>query len=128
MQTEAMQMFGLQAPIFAFSHCRDVVAAVSNAGGMGTLGTTRDSVEELELMLGWIDDHVGDKPYGVDIMFASQAPKEFESMTSAKIISLVPEAHWFFVDEILRTHDIPPYSREEKEEVVLFEKPEGLIK
>ncbi|MEM9682652.1 MAG: nitronate monooxygenase, partial [Pseudomonadota bacterium] len=91
MQTDAMKMFGLAAPIFAFSHCRDVVAAVSKAGGMGTLGTTRDSVEDLEQMLSWIDDHVDEEPYGVDIMFASNAPREFESMTAQQIIGLVPE-------------------------------------
>ena len=118
METQAMKMFGLQAPIFAFSHCQDVVAAVSKAGGMGTLGTTRDSVEDLEHMLSWIDDHVDDEPYGVDIMFASNAPKEFESMTSKELIGLVPEENWAFVDDILRAHDVPPYTKEEKEEVV----------
>lgn len=118
MQTQAMEMFGLQAPIFAFSHCQDVVAAVSKAGGMGTLGTTRDSVEDLERMLCWIDDHVDDKSYGVDIMFASNAPKEFERMNAREIIGLVPDGHWAFVDEILRAHDVPPYSKTEKEKVV----------
>ena len=118
MKTEAMQMFGLEAPIFAFSHCRDVVAAVSKAGGMGTLGTTRDSVEDLEHMLTWIDDHVDDEPYGVDIMFASNAPKEFETMTYKEIIGFVPQAHWEFVDSILQQYDVPPYTKEEKEAVV----------
>lgn len=118
MKTDAMKMFGLKAPIFAFSHCQDVVAAVSNAGGMGTLGTTRDSVDELEHMLCWIDEHVDDEPYGVDIMFASNAPKEFENMTSQEIIGLVPETHWAFVDDLLRKYDVSPYTREEKEEVV----------
>ena len=118
MQTEAMRMFGLQAPIFAFSHCRDVVAAVSKAGGMGTLGTTRDSVEDLDHMLSWIDDHVDGEPYGVDIMFASNAPKEFERMTAQEIMGLVPAEYWAFVDELLRQHDVPPYTKEEREEVV----------
>lgn len=118
MQTEAMKMFGIQAPIFAFSHCRDVVAAVSKAGGMGTLGTTRDSVEDLEEMLIWIDDRIDDEPYGVDIMFASNAPKEFETMTSKEIMGLVPEEHWSFVDDLLLQYDVPPYTTEEKEEVV----------
>ena len=31
-------MLGVEFPICAFSHCRDVVAAVSNAGGFGILG------------------------------------------------------------------------------------------
>ena len=29
---------GAEFPLFAFSHCRDVIAAVSKAGGMGVLG------------------------------------------------------------------------------------------
>ena len=33
MKTAATEMLGIEFPIFAFSHCRDVVAAVSRAGG-----------------------------------------------------------------------------------------------
>ena len=118
METQAMKMFGLQAPIFGFSHCQDVVAAVSKAGGIGTLGTARDSVEDLEHMLGWIDEHIDSEPYGVDIMFASNTPKEFESMTSKQIMGLIPEEYWIFVDKLLRSYDVPPYSKEGKEEVI----------
>ena len=39
------EMFGIEFPIFAFSHCRDVVAAVTNAGGMGVLGALAFSPE-----------------------------------------------------------------------------------
>ena len=28
----------IEFPLFAFSHCRDVIAAVTNAEGMGVLG------------------------------------------------------------------------------------------
>ena len=28
---------GIEFPLFAFSHCRDVIAVVTNAGGMGVL-------------------------------------------------------------------------------------------
>ena len=38
MRTKATELVGIDLPIFAFSHCRDVVAAVTNAGGMGVLG------------------------------------------------------------------------------------------
>jgi len=34
------EQFGIDFPLFAFSHCRDVVAAVTNAGGFGVLGAT----------------------------------------------------------------------------------------
>ena len=52
MRTPLCDMFGIEYPIFAFSHCRDVVAAVTNAGGMGVLGALAFSPEELELIAG----------------------------------------------------------------------------
>ncbi len=68
MRTRVTDMFGIDLPIFAFSHCRDVVAAVSRAGGMGVLGALYFTPEELETELKWIDDHVDGKPYGVDVV------------------------------------------------------------
>lgn len=59
---------GAEFPLFAFSHCRDVVVAVSKAGGFGVLGATRFSPEQLEEELAWIDAHVGGAPYGVDVL------------------------------------------------------------
>jgi len=37
MRTELCRTLDIEFPIFAFTHCRDVVAAVSNAGGFGVL-------------------------------------------------------------------------------------------
>ena len=68
MKTELCEKLGIEFPIFAFTHCRDVAAAVSNAGGLGVLGAVGFSAEQLEIELKWIDEHVGDKPYGVDIV------------------------------------------------------------
>src|SRR5439155_229429 len=66
-RTRLCDTFGIEFPIFAFSHCRDVVAAVSKAGGLGVLGALAfPSPEALEVELRWIDEHVGGKPYGVD--------------------------------------------------------------
>ena len=68
MKNRLTEMFGIEYPIFAFCHCRDVVAAVTNAGGMGVLGALAFSPEQLELELKWIDEHVDGKPYGVDVV------------------------------------------------------------
>ena len=65
---ELCERLGIEFPIFAFTHCRDVAAAVSNAGGIGVLGAVGFSAEELEVELTWLDEHVGDRPYGVDIV------------------------------------------------------------
>ena len=72
MRTQLARDLGLEFPIFAFSHCRDVVAAVSRAGGMGVLGALYFTPEELEIELKWIDDHVDGKPYGVDLVMPAK--------------------------------------------------------
>ena len=66
MSTPIAERLGIEFPLFAFSHCRDVVAAVSKAGGYGVLGALAYSPDQLEIELSWIDDNVGGKPYGVD--------------------------------------------------------------
>ncbi len=68
MRTQLAEELGLEFPIFAFTHCRDVVAEVSRAGGFGVLGAVGFSPEQLEIELKWIDEHIGDHPYGVDIV------------------------------------------------------------
>ncbi|WP_261394860.1 hypothetical protein [Klebsiella michiganensis] len=40
MTSRICEQLGIDFPLFAFSHCRDVVAAVTNAGGFGVLCAT----------------------------------------------------------------------------------------
>ena len=72
MRTPICERLGIEFPIFAFSHCRDVVAAVSKAGGYGVLGALAYSPEQLEIELNWIDEHVDGKPYGVDFVMPAK--------------------------------------------------------
>src|SRR6185295_13905570 len=84
MRTALCDQLGIDLPIFAFSHCRDVVAAVSKAGGLGVLGAVGFKAEQLEVELAWIDEHVGDKPYGVDIVI----PGKYEGMQEVDVDKL----------------------------------------
>ena len=117
MRTPVMDTFGLEAPIFAFSHCRNVVAEVSRAGGMGTLGTTHITNDQLEIELSWIDRNSGGKPYGVDVLFPSALPEEYEGLTPETVKKFLPKEHRDFVDALLKKHNVPELSREESEEV-----------
>ena len=76
MRNTLCDRLGIDYPIFAFTHCRDVVVAVSKAGGIGVLGAVGFSPAQLKEELDWIDEHIGDKPYGVDIVI----PQKYEGM------------------------------------------------
>ncbi|MFE3453409.1 NAD(P)H-dependent flavin oxidoreductase [Nonomuraea sp. NPDC059194] len=110
MRTRVTDLFGIELPIFAFSHCRDVVAAVSRAGGMGVLGALYFTPEELELELKWIDDHVDGRPYGVDVVMpASYEGADFppEELVS-RLQGMIPGGHRSFVENLLAEHGVPP--------------------
>ena len=85
-------------------------AAVSNAGGLGVLGAVGFSAEELETELAWLDEHVGDHPYGVDIVI----PGKYEGMgeldpvkLEAELKAMVPEGHRTFAKTMLADHGVP---------------------
>ena len=110
MRTPICDRLGIEFPIFAFSHCRDVVAAVTNAGGYGVLGALAYEPERLEIELDWIDDHVDGKPYGVD--FAMPAKYEGqgggETATPEYLASLIPDEHRAFAESLMDEAGIPP--------------------
>ena len=110
MRTELCDVFGIDVPLFAFSHCRDVVAAVSRAGGMGVLGALAFTPEQLEVELRWIDDHVDGRPYGVDVIIpASYAGAELNGPDLAtQLAAMIPERHRQFVEDVLTRHGVPP--------------------
>ncbi|MGH6631985.1 MAG: nitronate monooxygenase, partial [Sphingopyxis sp.] len=68
MSRQIRDLVGAEFPLFAFSHCRDVVVAVSRAGGFGVLGGSSFTPESLDEELRWIDAHIDGRPYGVDIL------------------------------------------------------------
>ena len=111
MHTPLCDQLGIEFPIFAFTHCRDVVVAVSKAGGFGVLGAVGFTPEQLEIELNWIDEHIGDHTYGVDIVI----PNKYEGMDSnlsadelAKMLAdMVPQEHLDFAKKILTDHGVP---------------------
>lgn len=101
------EKLGIDFPLFAFSHCRDVVAAVSRAGGFGVLGATAFSPQELEVELAWIDAQVGGKPYGLDVLIPENMAAASEpGLTSAKLASRIPAEHSAFVTKLLADHGV----------------------
>jgi NAD(P)H-dependent flavin oxidoreductase YrpB (nitropropane dioxygenase family) len=100
-------MFGIDFPLVAFSHCRDVVAAVSRAGGFGVLGATAFSPHQLERELKWLDEHCGGKGYGVDVLIPENiATKGERDVTVSSVADRIPQRHSDFVRDLLKKYEV----------------------
>ena len=107
MKSPLCERLGIEFPLFAFSHCRDVVAAVSRAGGFGVLGATRHSPESIQIELKWIDDHVNGKPYGLDVLIPENLVTRGErGLTAAALAARIPQEHRDFVAELLKRNHV----------------------
>lgn len=106
MRSELCRKLGIEFPLFAFSHCRDVVAEVTNAGGMGVLGAVGHTPETLEIELKWIDEKVKGKPYGVDLLIPNKMEAKEGGVTAAELEARVPPEHRRYVEDLLKRHGI----------------------
>lgn len=104
--TELCQRLQIDFPIFAFTHCRDVVVEVTNAGGLGVLGSIKMSPEELDADLSWIDERVAGKPYGVDLIVPGVMAGKDESLSAEQVLEQLPETHKAFAEGVLARHTI----------------------
>jgi len=116
MKNKLCEMFGIDVPVFAFSHCRDVVVEVSKAGGMGVLGMARMDPERVEEELNWIDDHIDGKPYGIDVLMSGNVEDSGDLKFEPE--KLLPETHVNFVREMLDNAGIPPLPAEEEKTIM----------
>lgn len=111
MRTEICHKLGIEYPVFAFSHCRDVVAAVSKAGGLGVLGAVGFNAAELETNLKWIDERVGDLPYGVDFVIPSKYEGKGSQLSAEELEKslrdMIPQGHRDFAKKLLADHGVP---------------------
>jgi NAD(P)H-dependent flavin oxidoreductase YrpB (nitropropane dioxygenase family) len=107
MKSPICDMLGIEFPLLAFSHCRDVVAAVSRAGGFGVLGATAHSPETLEQELKWIDEHVDGKPYGIDVLIPENISTAGEKHVTWKSLeSRITPEHRDFTKSLLKKHGV----------------------
>ena len=117
MRTPLCEKLGCELPIFAFSHCRDVVVEVTKAGGFGVLGASTFSPEQLEAELAWIDRHVEGRPYGVDVIIPTSYDKESET-TTEDLETLIPDEHRAFMNRILDDAGVPQLPPDERARVL----------
>ncbi len=116
MKTKVADLLGIEYPILAFSHCRDVVAAVTNAGGFGVLGAVAHTPKQLEIDLAWIEEEVDGRPYGVDLLL----PQKYEGAEEGgldrdALRQLLPPEHQAFLDDIMARYEVPPLDADQQE-------------
>ena len=105
MKSPICEKLGIEFPLVAFTHCRDVVVQVSKAGGMGVLGAAGYDAQTLEVELNWIDQHIDGLPYGVDLI-APTSMAASDDDTRETMLSRVSTEHQEFAQNILAQHGI----------------------
>jgi len=107
-RTVVSDLLGVEFPILAFSHCRDVVAGVTNAGGFGVLGAVAHTPEQLEIDLAWIEEQTKGKPYGVDLLLPQKyAGADEGGLDREAVRQLLPAPQQQFLEEILERYQVP---------------------
>ena len=104
LRTKLCDLLGIEFPIIAFTHCKDVVAAVVNGGGFAVLGEAMHSPDEIAADIKWIRQRVGDKPFGIDLVLPASAPP---AGTLEDLLAKIPETHRKFAQEIKERHKVP---------------------
>ncbi len=106
MDNRVCEMLGIEFPLFAFTHCRDVVVEVGKAGGFGVLGAARMTPGELDRELGWIDEHIGGRPYGVDLIVPGAFVGKDANPSPEELLAMLPEGHKAFAAGVLEAHGV----------------------
>ncbi len=110
LRTKLCEMFGLEYPVAAFTHCKDVAVAVTNAGGLGVLGELTRTPEEIAQDIRWMRERVGNKPFGIDLVFPASVPA---TANMEDLEAQIPEEQRKFIQGIKERHNIPDPKRED---------------
>ncbi|MEQ1498960.1 MAG: nitronate monooxygenase [Novosphingobium sp.] len=123
MDNKVCRLTGCEFPLFAFSHCRDVVVAVSKTGGFGVLGATRFTPEQLEEELAWIDEHIDGAAYGVDVLVPETVdPRVADFASNEQRAAAISPEHRRFTADLLGKYGVAV----SPEDVVHFEGRAGI--
>ena len=104
LHTKLCDLLGIEFPIIAFTHCKDVVAAVVNSGAFSVLGEAMHTPEEIAADIKWIRDRVGGRPFGIDLVLPASAPPVG---TLEELQAQIPETHRQFAQGLKERYNIP---------------------
>ena len=102
MHNELCDIYGMDVPIFAFSHSPAVIAAVSKSGGFGVLGAAGMEPEELDQALKHISQECAGKAFGIDLIIPDNyVGSEQGGLTLEELQKHIPQGHRDFVAGLL---------------------------
>ena len=108
MHNTLCDVYGIDAPIFAFSHSPAVVLAVTQAGGFGVLGAAGMEPEQLDQALQMLTRACRGKSFGIDLIIPEQyVGREEGGLSLEKLQSLIPQGHRDFLDGLLDDYHVP---------------------
>lgn len=110
LRTRLTDEFDIEFPVIAFTHCKDVVAAVVNAGGLAVYGAGPLGPAQIDQDVRWIQERVGDKPFGVDLLIPASVPAQ---ASREELMEQIPREHWDFIQKIMQDYNIPPPTEEQ---------------
>lgn len=114
MRTAICDVYGIEMPVFAFSHSPRVVAAVSKAGGFGVLGASGMEPEELDRALSMIVRECAGKSFGIDMIIPDNyVGSEAGGYDLETLQKHIPQGHRDFLARLLDTYHVPQYPTEE---------------
>ena len=119
MRSPVCHMLGIEFPLLAFSHCRDVVAAVSRAGGMGVFGAVTYTPDQLREELAWIDANCGGKPYGVDLIVPNKMQGKGANLEPEALVAMLPPEHRDFAASVLEGAGLDASDLDERRNVMM---------
>lgn len=114
MSASLTETFDIEFPLFAFSHCRDVVAAASRNGGFGVLGAVELTPEELRVELDWITAHTNGRPFGLDLIVPNKVEGRGEHISDEAMIARIPDEHREFAASVLDAQGIDTSDLDER--------------
>src|SRR5690606_29412415 len=107
----------MEVPIFGFSHCRDVVLAVSKSGGMGVYGAGLHDDETIATDIRWLEERLDGKPYGIDVMMPERyVGSEVGGLTAQDAQTLVSPAHLEFLSDVMERYKVPTFDGWDEQE------------
>jgi NAD(P)H-dependent flavin oxidoreductase YrpB (nitropropane dioxygenase family) len=110
MRTPLCDKLNIDLPIFAFSHCRNVVAEASKSGAFGVLGAVGFMPDAFARELDALDREAEGRSYGVDVVMPARDQWTDETDPQAllhKLRAQVPVESVEFVKRLLAEHGVP---------------------